>query len=41
VITEGEYISAGEAVRVVRVEGRKVVVRRTEARELASGDADA
>ena len=40
VITEGEYISAGEAVRVVRVEGRKVVVRRTEARELASGDAD-
>jgi membrane-bound serine protease (ClpP class) len=28
VITDGEYISAGEPVRVVRVEGRKVVVRR-------------
>jgi membrane-bound serine protease (ClpP class) len=28
VITEGEYIAAGERVRVVRVEGRKVVVRK-------------
>jgi membrane-bound serine protease (ClpP class) len=37
VITEGEYISAGEPVRVVRVEGRKVVVRRTESRELEQG----
>jgi len=29
VITEGDYISAGEAVAVVRVEGRKIIVRRT------------
>jgi membrane-bound serine protease (ClpP class) len=28
VITEGEYIEAGEPVKVVRVEGRKIVVRR-------------
>jgi membrane-bound serine protease (ClpP class) len=33
VITDGEYISAGEPVRVVRVEGRKVVVRRAETPE--------
>jgi membrane-bound serine protease (ClpP class) len=30
VITDGEYIAAGEPVRVVRVEGRKVVVRRSD-----------
>lgn len=30
VITEGEYIAAGDPVYVVRVEGRKVVVRRSE-----------
>lgn len=36
VITEGEYISAGEPVRVVRVEGRKVVVRRSDAPALAA-----
>jgi membrane-bound serine protease (ClpP class) len=28
VITEGDFISAGEPVRVVRVEGRKIIVRR-------------
>jgi membrane-bound serine protease (ClpP class) len=28
VITEGEFIVAGEQVRVVRVEGRKIIVRR-------------
>ena len=28
VITEGEFIAAGESVRVVRVEGRKIIVRR-------------
>lgn len=37
VITEGEYIAAGEAVRVVRVEGRKVVVRRSETPALDRG----
>jgi membrane-bound serine protease (ClpP class) len=29
VITDGEYIRAGEAVKVIRVEGRKIVVRKT------------
>ncbi len=28
VITDGEFINAGEQIRVVRVEGRKIVVRR-------------
>jgi len=28
VITEGEFITAGEPVKVVRVEGRKIIVRR-------------
>jgi membrane-bound serine protease (ClpP class) len=28
VITEGEYIRAGEPLKVVRVEGRKIVVRK-------------
>lgn len=31
VITEGEYIGAGERVVVVRIEGRKIVVRRSRA----------
>ena len=31
VITEGDYISAGEPVAVVKVEGRKIIVRRTTA----------
>jgi membrane-bound serine protease (ClpP class) len=30
VITEGKFVPAGEPVRVVRVEGPRVVVRRTE-----------
>jgi membrane-bound serine protease (ClpP class) len=33
VITEGEFISAGERVKVVRVEGRKIIVRRVIAAE--------
>ena len=28
VITEGEFIQAGEPVKVVRVEGRKIIVRK-------------
>ena len=32
VLAEGEFIEAGKPVRVVRVEGRKIVVRQIENR---------
>jgi membrane-bound serine protease (ClpP class) len=38
VITEGEFISAGERVKVVRVEGRKIIVRRVIAAESPVGE---
>ncbi|WP_437590336.1 NfeD family protein [Sorangium sp. So ce1000] len=34
VVSEAEYVAAGEAVEVIRVEGNRVVVRRTEAQEM-------
>lgn len=37
VITEGEYIAAGEPIYIVRVEGTKVVVRRIDSPRLDQG----